>query len=83
VEKCSNWHIPDVVLFVVDGSAEGRGRRYIVDLLSRTKTQVVLGLNSTDHQKNPDFQHVGTSYTQLAPTSVADAEILGSSQEMD
>jgi len=33
----------DVVLFVVDGSVEAGGDRYIVDLLSRTKTPVVLG----------------------------------------
>jgi GTP-binding protein Era len=57
----------DVVLFVVDGSVEaGGGDRYIVDLLSRTKTPVVLGLNKID-QKPSDFQHVDSSYTQMAP----------------
>lgn len=56
----------DVILFVVDGSQEaGGGDRYIVDLLSRTKTPVVLGLNKIDQQP-PDFQKLDSSYTQLA-----------------
>lgn len=56
----------DVVLFVVDGSVEaGGGDRYIVDLLSRTKTPVILGLNKID-QQSPDSQELDSSYTQLA-----------------
>ena len=56
----------DVLLFVVDGSQEaGGGDRYIVDLLSRTKTPVVLGLNKIDQQP-PDLQKLDSSYTQLA-----------------
>ncbi len=56
----------DVLLFVVDGSQEaGGGDRYIVDLLSRTKTPVVLGLNKID-QQNADLQKLDSSYTQLA-----------------
>jgi len=51
--------IPDVVLFVVDGSVEaGGGDRYIVDLLSRTKTPVVLGLNKID--QNPRIFNMWT-----------------------
>jgi len=64
----------DVVLFVVDGSVEAEGGdRYIVDLLSRTKTQVVLGLNKID--QNPRIFNVDSSYTQLAPHQWADGEI--------
>ncbi len=56
----------DVLLFVVDGSQEAGGcDRYIVDLLSRTKTPVVLGLNKIDQQP-PDLQKLDSSYTQLA-----------------
>jgi GTP-binding protein Era len=55
-----------VVLFVVDGSVEaGGGDRYIVDLLSHTKTPVILGLNKIDQQP-PDFQRLDSTYTQLA-----------------
>lgn len=56
----------DVVLFVVDGAVEaGGGDRYIVDLLGHTKTPVILGLNKIDQQP-PDFQHLDSTYTQLA-----------------
>jgi len=58
----------DVVLFVVDGSVEaGGGDRYIVDLLSHTKTPVILGLNKIDQQP-PDYQQIDSTYTQLAQT---------------
>ena len=58
----------DVVLFVVDSSvAAGGGDRYIVDLLSRTETPVILGLNKTDQQP-PDSQQLDSTYTQLAQT---------------
>ncbi len=41
----------DVVLFVVDSSSPaGGGDRYIVDLLKKSKTPVILGLNKTDLQ---------------------------------
>jgi GTP-binding protein Era len=56
----------DVVLFVVDGSQEaGGGDRYIVDLLSRSETPVILGLNKIDQQAL-DSQQVNSSYAQLA-----------------
>jgi GTP-binding protein Era len=55
----------DVVLFVVDGAQEaGGGDRYIVDLLTRTETPVILGLNKIDQQP-PDSQQLDSSYTQL------------------
>jgi GTP-binding protein Era len=55
----------DVVLFVVDGSQEaGGGDRYIVDLLDRTQTPVILGLNKIDQQPLGS-QHLDSTYTQL------------------
>jgi len=55
----------DVVLLVVDSSQEaGGGDRYIVDLLSRTTTPVILGLNKIDQQP-PEAQHLDSSYTQI------------------
>lgn len=56
----------DLVLFVVDGSVEaGGGDRFIVDILERTKTPVILGLNKSDQQP-PDSQRINNSYSQLA-----------------
>ncbi|MEH2167909.1 MAG: GTPase Era [Nostoc sp.] len=56
----------DVVLFVVDGSvACGTGDRYIADLLSRSKTPVILGANKTDQQPT-DSQFIDDSYAQMA-----------------
>jgi GTP-binding protein Era len=56
----------DVVLFVVDGSQEaGGGDRYIVDLLERTETPVILGLNKIDQQQS-DSERLDDSYTKLA-----------------
>ncbi|QKQ74521.1 GTPase Era [Nostoc sp. TCL240-02] len=56
----------DVVLFVVDGAvACGSGDRYIAELLSRSKTPVILGLNKTDQQP-PDSQFLDDSYAQMA-----------------
>lgn len=56
----------DVVLFVVDGSVEaGGGDRYIVDLLNRTKTPVILGLNKIDQQP-ANFEQLDRSYIELA-----------------
>ena len=56
----------DVVLFVVDGSVEaGGGDRFIVDLLTRSQTPVILGLNKSDEQPS-DYQRLDESYAQLA-----------------
>ncbi|MEH1939999.1 MAG: GTPase Era [Nostoc sp.] len=56
----------DVILFVVDGAvACGSGDRYIADLLSRSKTPVILGLNKIDQQP-PDSQFLDDSYAQMA-----------------
>ncbi|GAB1540498.1 GTPase Era [Scytonema sp. NUACC21] len=56
----------DVVLFVVDGSTVcGTGDRYIADLLNRSQTPVILGLNKIDQQPS-ESQQIDDSYTQLA-----------------
>ncbi len=56
----------DVILFVVDGGvACGSGDRYIAELLSRSKTPVILGVNKTDQQP-PDSQFLDDSYAQMA-----------------
>jgi GTP-binding protein Era len=56
----------DVVLFVVDGSVEaGGGDRFIVDILARTQTPVILGINKVDEQP-PDYEAIDDSYAQLA-----------------
>ncbi|MBW4575314.1 MAG: GTPase Era [Aphanothece sp. CMT-3BRIN-NPC111] len=56
----------DVLLFVVDGSVEaGGGDRFIVDLLTDTKTPIILGLNKIDQQP-PNFQPLDDSYAKLA-----------------
>jgi len=56
----------DVVLFVVDGTVEaGGGDRFIVDLLTRTQTPVILGLNKCDQQP-ADYEPLDQSYAQLA-----------------
>jgi GTP-binding protein Era len=56
----------DVVLFVVDGStACGTGDRYIAELLTKSETPVILGVNKSDQQPN-DSQAIDDSYTQLA-----------------
>ncbi len=56
----------DVVLFVVDASTNcGTGDLYIADLISRSQTPVVLGLNKIDQQpKNADA--IDASYIQMA-----------------
>jgi GTPase len=55
----------DVVLFVVDSSIEaGGGDRYIIELLEKTKTPVILGLNKTDLQPS-DCQALDDSYLRL------------------
>jgi GTP-binding protein Era len=56
----------DVVLLVVDGSVEaGGGDRYIVELLTHTKTPVILGINKSDQQPS-DYQPLDDTYAQLA-----------------
>ncbi|BAY64019.1 GTP-binding protein Era [Calothrix brevissima NIES-22] len=56
----------DVVLFVVDGTvACGAGDRFIAELLSRSQTPVILGLNKVDQQPT-DSQQIDDSYTHLA-----------------
>ncbi|MFQ4142200.1 GTPase Era [Chlorogloeopsis sp. ULAP02] len=56
----------DVVLFVVDVTTTcGAGDRYVADLLSRSSTPVILGLNKIDEQP-PNFLEIDESYTQLA-----------------
>ncbi|MFN6460220.1 MAG: GTPase Era [Nostoc sp. DedVER02] len=56
----------DVVLFVVDGAvACGSGDRYIAELLSRSKTPVILGMNKTDQQPS-DSEFLDDSYAQMA-----------------
>ncbi|BCL36978.1 GTPase Era [Nostoc sp. MS1] len=58
----------DVVLFVVDGSvACGAGDRFIADLLTRSQTPVILGINKVDQQP-ANFQPIDDSYQQLAGT---------------
>ncbi|AKG23923.1 GTPase Era [Calothrix sp. 336/3] len=55
----------DVVLFVVDGtSACGAGDRYIFELLYRSQTPVILGLNKIDGQP-PNPEKIDESYIQL------------------
>ncbi|MFN6485631.1 MULTISPECIES: GTPase Era [unclassified Nostoc] len=56
----------DVVLFVVDGGvACGSGDRYIAELLCRSKTPVILGVNKIDQQPT-DSQFLDDSYAQMA-----------------
>ncbi len=56
----------DVVLFVVDGAvACGAGDRFIADLLSHSKTPVIVGVNKIDQQP-PDSKLLDDSYTQMA-----------------
>lgn len=58
----------DVLLFVVDGAvACGSGDRFIADLLTRSETPVILGLNKID-QKPANSQQIDESYRELAET---------------
>lgn len=55
----------DLVLFVVDGSTEaGGGDRFIAELLQRSQTPVILGLNKVDLQP-ADSQAIDVSYSEL------------------
>ncbi|MBE9035967.1 GTPase Era [aff. Roholtiella sp. LEGE 12411] len=56
----------DVVLFVVDGSvACGAGDRYIADLLCRSETPLIVGVNKSDQQPE-DSQLLDDTYAQMA-----------------
>ncbi len=56
----------DLILFLVDSSVEaGGGDRFIFELLEKTETPVILGLNKTDLQSH-DSQLLDGSYSQLA-----------------
>lgn len=61
----------DVVLFVVDGSVEaGGGDRFIIDILSRTKTPVIFGINKSDLQptltpEGNEGEFIDKTYSQL------------------
>ncbi|MFB2896396.1 GTPase Era [Aerosakkonemataceae cyanobacterium BLCC-F50] len=58
----------DLLLFLVDASQEaGGGDRFIVELLEKTKTPVILGLNKLDQQP-ANFQPIDDSYIQIART---------------
>lgn len=55
----------DLVLFVVDGSTEaGGGDRFIAELLKRSQTRVILGLNKVDLQPT-DNRAIDASYSEL------------------
>lgn len=55
----------DVVLFVVDSSvAAGGGDRFVVELLSQTKTPIIFGLNKSD-LTNPDQEKIEASYAAI------------------
>ncbi|EGJ35690.1 MULTISPECIES: GTPase Era [Moorena] len=58
----------DVVLLVVDSTVEaGGGDRFIVDLLSHTKTPVILGVNKSDIQpRHSRGESIDASYAKLA-----------------
>lgn len=55
----------DLVLFVVDSSTEaGTGDRFIVDILKRIDTPVILGLNKVDLQPS-NYQFIDDTYADL------------------
>jgi GTPase len=55
----------DLVLFVVDSSTEaGTGDRFVVDILKRVNTPVILGLNKVDLQPN-NYQFIDDTYAEL------------------
>ncbi|WP_413175646.1 GTPase Era [Anabaena azotica] len=56
----------DVILFVVDGTAAcGGGDRFITELLTRSQTPVILGINKIDEQPL-DAGKLDDTYIQLA-----------------
>ncbi|WP_017293908.1 GTPase Era [Geminocystis herdmanii] len=55
----------DVVLFVVDASSSaGGGDRYIAEILQKSQTPVILGLNKTDLQ-GEDREKLNESYQEI------------------
>ncbi len=62
---CSVTNAVDVVLLVVDSSVKaGGGDRFIVDLLAKTTTPVILGLNKWD-QQGDNYLELDHTYRQL------------------
>lgn len=56
----------DLLLFLVDASQEaGGGDRFIVELLEKTKTPIILGLNKLDQQPK-NYQSIDDSYIEIA-----------------
>jgi len=56
----------DVLLLVVDGTAEaGGGDRFVVDLLKRTEVPVILGINKIDQQPT-EANAIDQSYIAIA-----------------
>jgi GTP-binding protein Era len=56
----------DVLLFVVDGSVTaGKGDRFVAELLPKTDTPVILGLNKIDQQSETERQAIDQSYQDL------------------
>ena len=59
----------DLVLFVVDSSTEaGTGDRFILEILKRIDTPVVLGLNKVDLQPN-NYEFIDDTYADLIADS--------------
>jgi GTPase len=57
----------DLLLFVVDGTAElGGGDRYIVELLTKSETPVIIGINKTDLQPESRRAEINASYEAMA-----------------
>ncbi|WP_319420277.1 GTPase Era [Pleurocapsa sp. FMAR1] len=55
----------DLVLFVVDSSTDaGTGDRFILDILTRLNTPVILGLNKVDLQPT-NYQFIDDTYSNL------------------
>jgi GTP-binding protein Era len=62
----NSLNLVDLILFVVDGAAEaGGGDRYIVELLSKTETPIIFGLNKADllGENSPEIE---ASYQKIA-----------------
>ncbi|NJL88161.1 MAG: GTPase Era [Leptolyngbyaceae cyanobacterium SM1_1_3] len=56
----------DATLFVVDGTGTaGRGDRFVVDLLERSQTPVILGINKID-QQSQEAEAINQSYLDIA-----------------
>jgi GTPase len=57
----------DLLLFVVDGSVEmGGGDRYITELLTKTETPIIIGINKTDLQPEAQRDAIDASYQAMA-----------------